>query len=137
MCSLLAAEDNVVLVRPHTPFCSHCAPPVGGGEHVSFSRRRADFSCSSTWFVCSCACLQVTIFILPLHLLAPFSSRSFIYLRLPFTSHHCYHLALLSFALCLSGFLLFHSPEVPSLLLKMSRSILSIFFCLLLGGSET
>lgn len=75
----------------------------------------------------------------PLHLPSPFPSSSFFFfLRLPFPSHHCSHccpLAVPSFALCPSGFLLLHYPQVPSLLFKTNRSIPSVISCLLLCGS--
>lgn len=66
----------------------------------------------------------------------PYSSF-FFFLQPPFPSHHCHHcspLALPSFAFCPSGFLLLHSPEVPSLLSETDRSIASIISCLILLG---
>lgn len=141
LCELFAGCGiaRCVLVMPHTPFCSRCAPRVGGGEHMPFSCRRAEriflaavLGLFAAVLICKWPCLFCPFIFLLLSLLALFLSEASLYLSplLPLLS------SCPTFVLCLSHFLLFHSPEVASLF-KMNRSILSIIASLLLGGSDT
>lgn len=86
LCVLFAGCGRaVVLVVPHTPFCSHCAPRVGGG--VPFSWRGVEhFFLAAVlglfvavlvcnWWYLFCLCISLL-----LSLLAPFLPKASLYL---------------------------------------------------------
>lgn len=68
LCTLCwVVEEHVVVVTPHTPFYSSWAVCVGKGKYMPPSWRRAEqvfLTAILTSFVCSCARLQFTTFVL-------------------------------------------------------------------------